>query len=87
MRRRTRSSPLAQYDRCVGTAKHGRRSRLLFNYDCKQFVPHFFLCSCTCLILGLGPQTTPPSMTTHHGLVTSHCITLTLKGQNHQASR
>jgi hypothetical protein len=49
-----------------------RRKQTTVYYDCKQFVPHFFLCSCTCLILGLGPQTKPPSMTTHHGLVTSH---------------
>ena len=38
---------------------------------------------CTCLILGLGPQTKTPHVTTHHGLVTSHCITLILRGQNH----
>jgi hypothetical protein len=40
---------------------------------------------CTCLILGLGPQTKTPHVTTHHGLVTSHCITLILRGQNHHA--
>ena len=49
-----------------------RREQTTVYYDCKQSVPHLFLCSCTCLILGLGPQTKPPSMTTHHGLVTSH---------------
>jgi hypothetical protein len=43
-----------------------------FIYDCKQFVLRFFLHFCTCLILGLGPQTKPPSITFHHGLVTSH---------------
>jgi len=58
-----------------------RRKQTAVYYACKQFVPHFFLCSCTCLILGLGPQTKPPSMTTHHGLVTSHCITLILRGR------
>ena len=42
---------------------------------------------CTCLILGLGPQTKTPHVTTHHGLVTSHCITLILRGQNHHAAR
>jgi len=30
VRRRTQSGPLAHYDRCVGTAKHGEESRLLF---------------------------------------------------------
>jgi hypothetical protein len=52
-----------------------------FICDCKRFVLRFFLRNCTRLILGLGPQTKPPRMTAHHGLVTSHCITLILRGQ------
>jgi len=45
-----------------------------FICDCKHFVLCFFLRICTGLILGLGPQTKPPSMTVHHGLVTSQCL-------------
>jgi hypothetical protein len=58
-----------------------RKEQTNFIYDCKQFVLRFFLRICTRLILGLDPQTKPPSMTAHHGLVTSHCITLILRGQ------
>ena len=81
VRKRNQSSPLAQRGRCGDTTIHGGKSKTNFIYDCKQFVLRFFLRICTRLILGLGPQTKPPSMTAHHGLVTSHCITLILRGQ------
>ena len=68
------NSPLARRC-CVGRhAKHGKKSKLDFIYDCKQFVLRFFLRIRTRLILGLGPQTKPLSMTAHHGLVTSQCV-------------
>jgi len=67
VRRRNPSSPLAQRDLCVGTAEHGEENRLRFITT----VNSLYHVSCTRLVLGLGPQTKPLSMTTHHGLVTS----------------
>ena len=81
MRKRNQSSPLARRGGVGQHAGHGKKSRPNFIYDCKQFVLRFFLRIRTRLILGLGPQTKPLSMTAHHGLVTSHCITLILRGQ------
>jgi hypothetical protein len=57
VRRRNQSHPLARDDGAVNNDGHGDKSRLRFITTVKQFVPRFFLCSCTCLILGLGPQT------------------------------
>jgi len=72
VRRRNQSSPLAQRGRCGDTTNHGEAEKTNFIYDCKHFVLRFFLRICTRLILGLVPQTKPPIMTVHHGLVTSH---------------
>jgi hypothetical protein len=63
------SSPLAQHDLCFVTTGHGRISRLPVYYDCEQFVPRFLHAFGS----GFRPTNqTTPSMTTHHGLVTSH---------------
>ena len=60
----------------VGTRWTWNGKATTFIYDCKQLCTTFLFIFCTRLILGLGPQTKPPSMTARHGLVTSHCITL-----------
>jgi hypothetical protein len=60
---------------CGTTRETWEEEQTVFTYDCKKFVPRFFLRFCTRLILGLKPKN---QTTQHDDLSRSHHVTTAL---------